>query len=90
MRPFDPSRKLTAGREWPLWGDPFKSAEVRFWPKSAGDIGLCVGGTSDTNAADDDNNLCDNSCRQAIEQAFQHRAAGCIRERDDGTRQSIG
>jgi hypothetical protein len=42
-----------------------------------GDISLWVGGTSDTNAADDENNLCDNSRRQAILQAF--RDSACTR-----------
>jgi hypothetical protein len=50
----------------------------RSWPNSAGDIGLWVDGTSDTNAADDDNNLCDSSCRQAILQAFQDSAGNSI------------
>jgi len=48
---------------------------VRSWPDSAGDISLWARGTSDTNAADDDDNLCNDSCRQAILQAFQDSAA---------------
>jgi hypothetical protein len=47
------------------------------WPNSAGAISLWVGGTADTNAADDENNLCDNSRRQAILQAF--RDSECTR-----------
>ncbi len=39
---------------------------------------LWVGGTADTNTADDENNLCDNSRRQAILQAFQDSAGNSI------------
>ena len=49
----------------------------RSWPNSAGAISLWVGGTADTNAVDDENNLCDNSRRQAILQAF--RGSACTR-----------
>jgi hypothetical protein len=48
------------------------------WPNSAGDISLWVGGTADTNAADDESNLCDNSRRQAILQAFQDSACTSV------------
>ena len=50
----------------------------RFWPSSADDISLWVGGPPNTNAADDENNLCDNSCRQAILQACQDSAWNSI------------
>jgi len=46
-------------------------------PLLAEPVSLWVGGTSDTNAADDENNLCDNSRRQAILQAF--RDSACTR-----------
>jgi hypothetical protein len=55
-----------------LRGRQISAATDSSWPNSAGDIS--VGETADTNAADDENNLCDNSRRQAILQAFRDSA----------------
>jgi hypothetical protein len=62
-------RKATVNHERLLYGGESRATTFRFWPNSAGDISLWAGGTADTNAADDENKLCDNSRRQAILQA---------------------